>query len=79
MMDPYKSIYAKDLIPMIEHKALELMEEPIIQGKKSDGMALTLAEISHQNSLYAMFNSGLRMLATELINALQEEEAEKDD
>ena len=79
MMDPYKSIYVKDLVPMIDHKALELMEEPIVQGKKSDGTAFTLAEISHQNSLYAMFNSGLRMLATELISALQEEEAEKDD
>ena len=78
MADPYKTIYMKDLVPMIEHKALELMEEPIVQGKKSDGMAFTLAEISHQNSLYAMFNSGIRLLATELIAELQKEE-EKDD
>ena len=78
MMDPYKSMYAKDLVPMIEHKVLELMEEPIIQGKKSDGMAMTMAEISFQNSLYAMFNSGLRMLATDLIEEIQKEEKTDD-
>jgi len=70
MIDPYKNIYVKDLVPMIEHAAMDLMEEPIIQGKKTDGTFMTLTEISHQNSMNAMFNSGIRLLARTLIEQL---------
>ena len=70
MIDKYKSLYATDLVPMIEHAALDLMEEPIIQGKKTDGTYMTLTEISHQNSMNAMFNAGIRLLAKALIEQL---------
>ena len=70
MIDPDKNIYVKDLVPMIEHAALDLMEEPIIQGKKTDGTFMTLTEVSHQNSMNAMFNSGIRLLARTLIEQL---------
>ena len=70
MIDSYKSIYAKDLVPMIEHAAQDLMEEPIIMAKKTDGTYMTLTEVSHQNSLNAMFNASVRMLAKALIEQL---------
>ena len=72
-MDDYKTYYRKDLIPIITRKAMDLMEEPIISGKKPDGTFLTLAEVSHQNSLHSMYNSGIRTLARELIRELKEE------
>ena len=70
MIDKYKSLYVTDLVPMIEHAALDLMEEPIIMAKKTDGTYMTLTEVSHQNSLNAMFNAGVRMLAKALIEQL---------
>ena len=70
MNDHDKTLHVKDLVPMIEHAALDLMEEPIIQGKKTDGTFMTLTEISHQNSMNAMFNSGIRLLARTLIEQL---------
>ena len=79
MANPYQSIYAKDLIPIIEHVALELMSEPIAGGKKVDGTILTLAEISNQNSLYAMYNSGIRHMAKTLIETLEEEMTDDSD
>ena len=69
-MSKYTRYGVEDLVPMIEHAALDLMEEPIIQGKKSDGTYLNLTEISHQNSMNAMFNSGIRLLARTLIEQL---------
>ena len=70
MIDKYKSLYATDLVPMIEHAALDLMQEPIIQARKTDGSYMTLTEISHQNSMNAMYNAGVRMLAKALIEQL---------
>ena len=70
MIDKYKSLYVTDLVQMIEHAALDLMEEPIIMAKKTDGTYMTLTEVSHQNSLNAMFNAGVRMLAKALIEQL---------
>ena len=71
MADDYKSFYLKDLIPMIEHAALDLMGAPIIAGKKADGTLMNLTEVAQQNSLTAMENSGIRMLARALIEELQ--------
>ena len=36
-MSRYTSYSADDLVPIIEHAALGLMEEPVIQAKKTDG------------------------------------------
>ena len=74
MKSIYTSYSVGDLVPMIEHAALDLMEEPIIQGKKSDGTYYTLTEISHQNSMYAMFNSGIKLLAQTLIDQLTKDD-----
>ena len=70
MKSKYTSYNLDELVPMIEHAALDLMEEPIIQGKKTDGTYMTLTEISHQNSMNAMFNAGVRLLAKALIEQL---------
>ena len=70
MSNDYKSWYLKDLIPIIEHVALDLMGDPIVDGKKSDGTAMTLTEIASRNSLIAMNNEGIRQMAETLIVTL---------
>ena len=74
MNNPYKSYTVSELVPMIEHAALDLMEEPIVMDKKTDGTYMTLTEVSHQNSMNAMFNSGIRLLAKTLIEQLTHED-----
>ena len=71
MKNPYKSYTVSDLVPMIEHAALDLMTSPIISGKKMDGTLMNLQEVAQQNSLTAMENSGIRLLARLLIEQLQ--------
>ena len=74
MKSKHTSYNLDELVPMIEHAALDLMEEPIIQGKKSDGTYYTLTEISHQNSMNAMFNAGIRLMAQTLIDQLTKDD-----
>ena len=69
-MSRYTSYSADDLVPIIEHAALDLMEVPVIQAKKTDGTYMTLTEISHQNSMNAMYNDGIRTMAQALIDQL---------
>ena len=71
MNNPYKSYTVSELVPMIEHAALDLMGEPIIAGKKQDGTLMNLQEVAQQNSLTAMNNAGIRLLARVLIEQLQ--------
>ena len=71
MNNPYKTYTVSELIPMIEHAALDLMGAPIVAGKKSDGTLMTAVEVAQQNSMTAMENSGIRMLARVLIEQLQ--------
>ena len=71
MTNPYKSYTVSELVPMIEHAALDLMGEPIIAGKKADGTLMNLQEVAQQNSLTAMNNAGVRILARVLIDQLQ--------
>ena len=71
MNNPYKSYTISELVPMIEHAALDLMTSPIISGKKRDGTLMNLQEVAQQNSLTAMENSGIRLLARMLIEQLQ--------
>jgi hypothetical protein len=47
------------------------MGEPIIAGKKADGTLMNLQEVAQQNSLTAMNNAGVRILARVLIDQLQ--------
>ena len=81
-MGDYKSFYLKDLLAMIEHTALDLMTEPIVAGKKADGTYMTMAEVANQNSLTAMNNAGIRLMANALIDELkgpaEEKEADPD-
>ena len=78
MASEYKSFYLKDLIPIIEHAALDLMSQPIMNAKKQDGSYMSLGEIANQNSLIAMENSGIKLMATTLIYQLSAEEADGD-
>jgi len=71
MADKYTTFYLKDLIPIIEHCALDLMTEPIVAGKKADGSYMTMAEVANQNSLTAMNNAGIRLMANALIDELK--------
>ena len=70
MNNPYKTYTVGELIPMIEHAALDLMGEPILGGKKQDGTLMTAVEVAQQNSLIAMENSGIKLMATALIEQL---------
>ena len=74
MKSKYTSYNLDELVPMIEHAALDLMEEPIVMAKKTDGSYMTLTEVSHQNSLNAMFNAGIRMLAHALVEQLTKDD-----
>lgn len=71
MVNPYKSYTVGELVPMIEHAALDLMTSPCIAGKKADGTLMNAVDVAQHNSLTAMENSGIRMLARLLIEQLQ--------
>ena len=69
----YTTFYLKDLIPIIEHTALDLMGEPIMAGKKADGTLMNMTEVANQNSLIAMNNAGIAEMARQLIVTLAKE------
>ena len=69
----YTTFYLKDLIPIIEHVALDLMSDPIMAGKKADGTLMNMAEVANQNSLIAMNNAGIAEMARQLIVTLSKE------
>ena len=71
MNNPYKCYTISELVPMIEHAALDLMGEPIIAGKKLDGTPMNQQEVIMQNCFTAMNNAGIRLLASVLIDQLQ--------
>ena len=70
MADDYKSYYLKDLIPIIDRVAVDIMMVPMFSEKKPDGTLATLAEVSNHNSLIAMHNEGVREMAKMLKIAL---------
>lgn len=76
MADEYKTFYLKDLVPIIEHCALDLMGSPIVSGKKADGTIMNLTEISNHNSMLAMENSGIKLMAQALIDELRGEKTD---
>ena len=71
MKSPYTSYTISELVPMIEHAALDLLNEPIFGGKKADGTLMNAVEVAQQNSMTAVYNSGIRLLARLLIEQLQ--------
>ena len=71
MKSPYTSYTVSELVPMIEHAALDLLNEPIFGGKKADGTLMNAVEVAQQNSMTAVYNSGIRLLARMLIEQLQ--------
>ena len=71
MNSPFKTYTVSDLVPMIEHAALDLLNEPIFGGKKADGTLMNAVEVAQQNSMTAVYNSGIRLLARVLIDQLQ--------
>ena len=71
MSNNCKYFYLNDLIQIIEHAALDLMSAPIMNAKKADGTYMTMAEVANQNSMIAMENSGIKLMATSLIELLQ--------
>ena len=76
-MGKYTTYTVEDLIPIIRCVALDMIVAPITGGKKQDGTMMTMAEVSNQNSLTAMFNDGIRMMAQELIDQLRGEGEEE--
>ena len=70
MASEYRQIYSKDLIPIIEDMAIEIMMTPSFSGLKADKTDMTLAEISAHNSLVAMHNEGIREMALMLKHRL---------
>ena len=74
MKSKYTSYNLDELVQMIEHAALDLMEDPIVMDKKTDGTYMTLTEVSHQNSMNAMFNAGIRLMAQTLIDQLTKDD-----
>ena len=72
----YRSFNVEELVRIIEHCALDLMGDPIISDKKSDGTYMTLTEVSHHNSMVAMHNDGIRLLAQTLIDELDSDDNE---
>ena len=71
MNNPYKSYTVRELVPMIERAAFDLMSEPIMAGKKLDGTLMNLQEVAQLNSLMAMNNAGIRLMAKVLIEQLE--------
>ena len=71
MNNMFKTYTVGELVPIIEHAALDLMGEPILGGKKQDGTLMTAVEVAQQNSLTAMNNAGIRLLAKVLIEQLE--------
>lgn len=65
-----KTYTVDEMISIIEHTALDLMGEPIMGDKKLDGTIMTMAEIANQNSMTAMNNAGIRILAQVLVDKL---------
>ncbi len=76
-MGKYTTYTVEDLIPIIRGAALDLMGVPITGGKKQDGTMMTMAEVSNQNSLTAMCNDGIRLMAQALIDQLRGEGEEE--
>ena len=75
MANDYKSIYLKELLPVIDKVAVDAMMTPCVV-MKMNGESMTLAEISNHNSLVAMHNEGVRELANRLKDKLTEEESD---
>ena len=65
-----KTYTVDEMISLIEHTALDLMGEPIMGDKKLDGTIMTMAEVANHNSLMAMNNAGIRILAQVLVDKL---------
>ena len=61
----------EELKAIIWEKALDLMGEPIMAEKKMDNTMMTMAEIANKNSMIAMNNDGIRMMAVELIREFE--------
>lgn len=73
-LSPFHSYQLNELIPIIEHTALDLQGEPVTAGRKQDGAIMTMAEVSYQNSMIAMYNSGISEMARQLIVVLSKED-----
>ena len=70
MASEYTTFCLKDLIPIINRTSLDLMSSPVLVAKKQDGTYMTMAEVANQNSLIAMENSGIKLMATALVEQL---------
>ena len=79
MYSEYHTYTLGELIPIINRAAMDLMTEPITAGKKADGTLMNMAEVANQNSLIAMNNAGIRLLAKALIEELSGQADEKED
>ena len=73
------SFYLIDLENIIDRVALDSMMIPVLEHKKPDGTAATLAEVSSYNSLIAMNNEGVRDFAARLKEELRNQAGDSDE
>lgn len=77
MSDPYKNIFAKDLLPLIDEVALDAMRVPVFSSK-FDEREMTIHEISYHNGMVAMHNDGVRAMALLLKSRIEDGEDDGD-
>ena len=68
-MDDYKTIYLKELLPLIDKVAISIMMQPqkLFLGQQSQNVE----SLSHLNDRIAHYNDGVRALAVVLTNKLK--------
>ena len=79
MANAYKSFYLHDILETINEIAMDCLMSPVFDGKRPDGVMMTLAEISNHNSLVSMNNAGVLDFAQRLKAELMKEDEDKDD
>ena len=77
MANEYKSIYLKDMIPLIDAVTLDCMMTPALTMKKLDGTVASLTEMSHYNTLVSMHNKGVREMGRRLKEKLLEDDQDE--
>ena len=71
MVNGYSSYYVKDLIPIINKTAVDLMMQP--QKLFLGDQAQKVESLSQLNDRIAQFNEGVRSLAVVLTNKLEKD------
>ena len=71
MANEYKSYYVKDLIPIINKAAIDIMSQP--QKLFLGDQPQKVESLAQLNDRIAQFNDGIRTLAVVLVNTLEKD------